>query len=138
MKSEQGGIGENQPKQEVPKSSAKPVGDSGAAKAFLGKGSKVVGQLNFDGSAEIEGELEGEIVSQAQLVIGRSAKVKAKIHGQEVIVLGTVEGDIHAAKRLSLKQPARITGNISAPVLSVEEGVMFQGNCRMDGTEQKK
>ena len=66
-------------------------------------------------------------------MVGKTAVVKAKIVGQEIVVFGTVQGDIQAAKRLVLKQPAQVSGNISAPTLSIEEGVMFQGSCRMDG-----
>ena len=115
----------------------KAQGDSGA-KTYLSKGSKIAGQINFDGPAEIDGELEGEVHSKAQLIIGRSAVVKAKILGQDVLVMGTVRGDIQAAVRLALKQPAEVVGNISAPILSIEEGVLFQGNCRMEAKPEQQ
>lgn len=99
--------------------------------AFLGQGSKVVGTLNFSGPVELDGFVEGELHSQDKLVIGESAVVNAKVNGSEVLVKGTVNGDITASKRLILQRPAKITGNISSASLSIEEGVIFEGQCSM-------
>ncbi len=99
--------------------------------AFLGKGSKVVGTLTFSGPVELDGYVEGEIISQDRLTIGESAVINARITGAEVLVKGTVNGDISASKRLSLRRPARIVGNISTTSLSIEEGVIFEGKSTM-------
>ena len=105
----------------------------GVTKAYLSKGTKITGKICFDGPAEIDGQIEGDLASQSLLTIGKTATVKAGITGHEVVVFGTVQGDIKASKRLALKQPAQVVGNISAPLISIEEGVAFQGNCRMEG-----
>jgi cytoskeletal protein CcmA (bactofilin family) len=103
----------------------------GKLEAFIGKGSKIVGNLNFTGPVEINGTVEGEIHAQDRITVGESAIVNAKIVGGEVVVLGTVNGDIVASKRLSLKKPAKILGNITSSNLSIEEGVVFEGKCVM-------
>jgi cytoskeletal protein CcmA (bactofilin family) len=99
--------------------------------AFLGRGSKVVGTLNFGGPADLDGHVEGEINARERLTIGEGATINAKINGTEIVVKGNVNGDIVATKRLSLKKPARVTGNLSAATLSIEEGVVFEGKCAM-------
>jgi cytoskeletal protein CcmA (bactofilin family) len=104
---------------------------AGRADAFLGQGSRVTGTLSFTGPVEIDGHVEGEINSKETLTIGKSAIVNARISGAEILVHGTVTGDIIASRRLVLKKPARVTGNIAAPSLSVEEGVLFEGKCAM-------
>lgn len=109
---------------------------AGNVDAFLGKGSKAVGTLTFSGPAEIDGEIEGEIHSKDRLSIGESANVKAKILGAEVIIRGTVSGDVAASRSLVLKRPAKVTGNIQAPNLSIEEGVIFEGKCTMLNAQQ--
>ena len=120
------------------------VGSPGTAagtkspEAFLGKGCKVVGTLTFTGPVEIEGSVEGEIIAQDRLTIGESAAIKGKVSGTEVTVKGEVNGDITASKKLSLRKPARITGNIASAILSVEEGVSFEGKCSMNITGQKE
>lgn len=99
--------------------------------AFLGQGSKITGNISFSGPAELNGQVEGELKSTDRLVIGESAIVNAKVEGVEVVVKGTVNGDISASQKLSLKKPARVTGNISSSNLSIEEGVIFEGRCSM-------
>ena len=101
-----------------------------AASAFLGPGSKITGTIKLDSTGRIEGEVEGEIHAR-DLVIGESAVVKAQIHGATVVVHGTVTGDIHATSRLEIRRPAKVKGNISSPVLVIEEGASFEGKCSM-------
>lgn len=109
----------------------------GNVDAFLGKGSKAVGALTFAGPAEIDGDVEGEIHSKDKLTVGESANVKAKILGADIVVRGTVAGDIVASRSLVLKRPARVLGNIQAPNLSIEEGVIFEGKCSMSGAQNQ-
>lgn len=99
--------------------------------AFLGKGTKVVGALHFSGPVEIDGEVEGEIHAKDKVTIGENAVLRAKIFGSEIIIRGTVQGEVVATKSLSLKKPAKILGNIASPALAIEEGVMFEGKCSM-------
>lgn len=115
---------------------------NGNTDAFLGKGSKVVGTLTFTGPAEIDGQIEGEINAGERLTIGEAAVVNAKVNGVEVIIRGTVNGDVVASKRLIIKKPAKITGNLATPNLTIEEGVVFEGKCQMsvppNGSEKRK
>lgn len=102
--------------------------------AFLGNGSKIMGQLAFSGPVEIDGNVEGEIVAQDKLTIGEAASIKGTIHGSEILIKGTVQGDIVASKKLVIKRPAKILGNISTPSLTIEEGVTFDGKCSMSSS----
>jgi len=104
----------------------------GRPEAFLGKGCKIVGTLTFAGPVEVEGNVEGEIIAQDRLIVGESAVIKGKITGGEIVIKGEIQGDIVATKRLNLKRPARIIGNITAAVLSIDEGVVFEGKCQMN------
>ena len=107
----------------------------GATSAFLGKGTKIVGKLNFEGSVRIEGQIEGEIAAQDTLTIGESAVVKAKVTGTSVIVHGQVTGDIQARTRLELRAPSKVVGNINSGSLVIHEGAVFEGQCSMSGAE---
>ena len=105
--------------------------------ASLFKGSRVTGQLNFQGPARIDGIVDGEIQCQGMLVIGAGAEVRAKITGQTVVVHGRVEGNVMAKERLELVAPARLYGNIVTPRLTIAEGVVFDGDCSMGTAKQK-
>lgn len=99
--------------------------------AHLGQGSRVEGKLSFEGSVRIDGQIDGEISAKDTVTIGDSAVVNAQIHANTVIVHGRVHGDIIARKRVELRAPARLIGNLSTPSLVIHEGVVFEGNCKM-------
>jgi cytoskeletal protein CcmA (bactofilin family) len=101
--------------------------------AHLGQGSRVEGKLTFDGSVRIDGQVEGEISAQDTVIIGEGAEVTAQIQANSVVVQGRVNGDIIARKRVELKAPATLVGNVNTPILVIHEGVVFEGNCTMGG-----
>ena len=105
--------------------------------ASLHKGSRVSGQLTFQGPARIDGSVEGEIQCHGKLTIGEGAEVRAKVSGQSVIIRGRVEGNVTATEKIELFAPARLYGNISTPRLIITEGVVFDGDCSMGVAKQK-
>ena len=72
--------------------------------AYIGPGTKISGKLHFDGPATIEGEVEGEIVSQASLTIGQQATVKGKISAASILVHGKVTADVQTEKKLEIRR----------------------------------
>lgn len=104
---------------------------------YLYKGSRVSGHLSFQGSAAIDGAVDGDIQCQGTLTIGESAEVKAKITAQAVIVRGKVEGNVSAKEKIELIAPARLIGNIETSRLIITEGVLFEGDCSMGVAKQK-
>ena len=108
---------------------------AGGTSAFLGKGTRIVGKLTFEGTVRIEGQVEGEIAGQDTLTIGEGAVVKAKIIGTSIIVHGHVTGDITAKTRLELRAPSKVVGNLNTPNLVIQEGAIFEGQCAMGGAE---
>jgi len=111
--------------------------EGGEPNAYLGKGSKVAGKLNFDGTVRVDGQVEGEIACQDTLIIGESAVVTAQISGSTVIIKGKVTGDINARTRVEIRAPGKLYGNIVTPSLIILEGVVFEGHCSMGGTESR-
>lgn len=105
--------------------------------AYLYKGSRVSGQLSFQGPVRIDGTVDGEIQCQGTLTIGESADIRAKISGQVVILRGKVEGNVTAKEKVELVAPARLIGNVDTPRLLITEGVVFDGNCAMGLAKQK-
>lgn len=99
--------------------------------AFIDEGSEIEGKYTFDGTAVLNGKFRGEIVSSDTLIIGDQGTVEATIQAGVVIVTGEVVGNLLATQRVELKGTARVFGDVEAPVLLIEEGVLFEGSCRM-------
>jgi cytoskeletal protein CcmA (bactofilin family) len=104
---------------------------------YLYKGSRVTGQLTFQGSARVEGSVDGEIQCHGTLTIGERAEVRAKISGEVVVIRGRVEGNVVAKEKVELIAPARVFGDIDTPRLIITEGVVFDGDCSMGLARQK-
>src|SRR3954463_2755775 len=100
---------------------------AGEVHTLLGKGSEFEGKLTFEGQVRIDGKFSGQIFTKDTLVIGDGARVNAEINAGTVIVNGVVEGNIRATQIIELHQPGRVKGNIEAPSLSMDKGVIFEG-----------
>ena len=105
----------------------------GEINTLLGPGSFFDGKLTFEGTVRIDGKLAGEIFSNDVLVIGEGAEVTAEIDVGVLIVEGNVNGNIRGKRAVELHAPARVRGNIETPSLFIDKGVVFEGQCRMEG-----
>ena len=99
--------------------------------AFLGKDTEFEGKFSFTGAVRIDGKFSGEIESSGTLIVGESATITAQIHVADMIISGEVNGDIFAENKIEINVPGKLFGNIQTPRLVIEEGVIFEGNCKM-------
>lgn len=83
----------------------------------------------------INGSFEGKLDTRGVLAVGESAKIKANITGDKIIVAGKVTGNITAFASLTLASHAVVHGNIHTPVLSVLEGAVLDGQVHMTAGE---
>lgn len=104
--------------------------------AFLGKNTEFDGKLSFSGSVRVDGRFEGEIVGEGTLIIGESATLQADIRVSHLIVSGEVSGNLFAGERIEIRAPGKVFGNIHSPIVVMEEGVIFDGQCHMPGAEK--
>ena len=99
---------------------------------LLGIGTTIEGTLEFKNTIRLDGTVNGKIISEkGTVIIGERAVVDATVLVRTAIIKGTVNGQIQATERVDIYPPAKITGNIQAPVVSIETGVFFNGNCSM-------
>ena len=109
----------------------------GEITTLLGRGAAFEGKLTFDGTVRIDGRFKGEVFSDDVLVIGEGAHVEAEIDIGEVIVQGTVVGNIKAKRSIEIHAPGRVKGDLHTPALQIDKGVMFEGRCFMDAATQQ-
>ncbi len=110
----------------------------GEINAFLGKGTDFNGKLTFEGTVRLDGKFSGEIFSPGILIIGDSAVVNADMNVNTLILSGELKGNIEAKTRVEIHAPGKLYGNIKSPVLVIDEGVIFEGNCVMAKAESSK
>ena len=103
----------------------------GGIGAFLDEETEIEGKYACAGTVMLNGKLRGEINAKDTLIIGSSASVHAIVQAGSLIVHGEIVGNVTAARRVELKSGARVTGDIEAPVIVMEEGVLLEGQCHM-------
>jgi cytoskeletal protein CcmA (bactofilin family) len=96
----------------------------------LGKGSVVEGTVSFDGSARIDGQVDGDITATGTLILGAAAVITARLQAASVIIAGEVRGDITATERITMERSARVLGNLESSALAIEKGARFEGHVR--------
>ena len=99
--------------------------------AFIDEGSEIEGKYTFSGTVVLNGKFQGEIASTDTLIIGEKGVVNATIRAGSVLISGEVVGNVLATERVELRGNARVFGDLDAPVVMIEEGVLFEGHCRM-------
>lgn len=105
----------------------------GEINTLLGRGSEFEGKLTFEGTVRIDGTLKGEVFSDDVLVVGEGAILEAEVDIGEIIIQGTVRGNIRAKRSVEILAPGRVSGDITTPSLQIDKGVVFEGRCHMEG-----
>ncbi len=96
--------------------------------ASIGKSVQIRGEVRGSEDLLVEGTVEGTITLQeSRLTVGPQARVQADIAARDVVLVGTVIGNIIASGRVELRGGAHLTGDIQASRLSIEENAVFSG-----------
>jgi cytoskeletal protein CcmA (bactofilin family) len=106
--------------------------------AFLGKETVFEGKMTFEGVFRLDGKFEGEIFESGTLIVGETAVVKGKIGVNTLVINGLVEGEIHSKGRVEIHSTGKLYGNLSTPIITIAEGGIFEGNCKMEGKPLKE
>lgn len=120
------------------KGSAKPSPGHEEITAFLGKETAFEGKMTFEGIFRLEGKFEGEIFESGTLIVAETATVKGKIGINTIIINGLVEGDVYAKARVEIHSSGKVYGNLFTPILTINEGGILEGHCKMEGMLEQK
>jgi cytoskeletal protein CcmA (bactofilin family) len=99
----------------------------------IGPSISIQGELSCTDSLRVDGHVQGQIVlREAELTIGRSARVDADVRAHRVLILGTLNGNVTATERIELGASANVTGGLSANNVVIVDGAQFCGRVDMD------
>jgi cytoskeletal protein CcmA (bactofilin family) len=116
-----------------PASSWRAPSSSSTDMSVVGPSLVIKGELEAGEDLLIEGRVEGTIKHTAeQLLIGQSGILKADIRARNVVIEGEVEGDIYGSESVSIRETAKVRGNVFTPKVSISEGAHFKGGVDMD------
>ena len=94
----------------------------------IGKSVEIRGEVRGSEDLIVDGRVQGTItLNESRLTVGPTARVDANISARDIVILGTVNGDVHATGRVDLRKTGNLTGDIKANRLSIEENAIFSG-----------
>jgi len=94
---------------------------------YLAEDCKIIGSINSNGNITVDGQVEGTIQSKGDIVIGKTAKVKADIQAKNVSVKGEVHGNISVQNLLEINLTGVVYGDIKTKLVKIEQGAKFIG-----------
>lgn len=106
-------------------------------KAIIGPSMHIKGEIRSDEELLVDGEVEGIVESGSLLTIGRNGKVRANIRAREVIIFGSVKGNIDAIERLAIRDQGSLVGDIKTATISIDDGAYFKGSIDINRAEPK-
>lgn len=109
-----------------------PYDTAGERRSIIPPSLKFKGELSADEDLLIQGQIEGTIKHTQRVTVGKTGKVKATISAQVIKIEGTVWGDLHAERSVSVEDSGNLRGNIHAPSVCLVEGSRFNGVVDMD------
>jgi cytoskeletal protein CcmA (bactofilin family) len=104
-------------------------------RTFFSAGTRIEGTLVLEGEVKLQGQVKGKVSGSGVVTVGEQATIEADIDAPTVVVHGNVKGEVHATERLELHRSARVRGKIRAPRVRIDEGAVFEGECRMGPAE---
>ena len=106
---------------------------SQASTSRIGRGVLVRGTIRGDGDMTIEGRLEGQVEISGELEIAESARVRASVAADRVVVQGAVAGDVRGSAAIVLEDGARVVGDLEAPSVGIRPGGLLRGYVSTSG-----
>ncbi len=103
------------------------------AETIIGAGVRVEGTFNAVGNVVVKGELIGSMETQSDVYLMEGGVIEANIKASNAIIAGRVKGNLKVEEKIELNSTARLSGDINCQSLSIEEGAVLHGRCKVGG-----
>jgi cytoskeletal protein CcmA (bactofilin family) len=107
--------------------------DDAFINSMIGEGTRLRGDLDLNGLLRIDGDFSGTIRTKGKVLVGRNGRAECTVYAGTVVVGGIVRGNLFATERIVVLSTGMVIGNINTPRLIVEEGVLLNGTCTVEG-----
>jgi cytoskeletal protein CcmA (bactofilin family) len=112
---------------------SRPIPATSAGSARIGPSVQVKGEINGSEDLEIHGSVEGTVtLEERRLTIGPTAKVSADLSAREIVIYGSVKGNLKAKDRIEIKKDGSVVGDLSTARIMIEDGAYFKGSIEIE------
>jgi cytoskeletal protein CcmA (bactofilin family) len=97
----------------------------------------IKGEIRAREELLVDGEVEGLLESQALLTVGPNGKVRANIKAREVVIYGSVRGNVEVTEKIAIREQGSLIGDIKSAGISIDDGAYFKGSIDIMRPEPK-
>lgn len=107
--------------------------------ATIGRSLVIKGEVSGSEPLYVDGHIEGSLhFPESRVTIGRNGSVTADIEAKELVIMGTVKGNVECSDRLDIRSEGSLTGEVVTQRISVEDGALMKGGVQVRAAEPKK
>ncbi len=99
--------------------------------SILGSGSDLQGNFNAEGSARVDGIVNGDVKVTGTLIVGSTGKICGNVEAEAVIIGGEVHGNIFAPQMAELTEKAKVTGDVTTKDIEIDDAAVLLGRCNV-------
>lgn len=96
---------------------------------LVGQGSSFKGDVTVTGFFRVDGDFTGSVQTEGRILVSASGRIKGNLAGRDIVVAGVVKGNLYATERVTLLSTALVVGNVYAPRVQMDQGVLIEGYC---------
>lgn len=98
---------------------------------YIAPSTKIVGTISGQGAYVFCGTVEGDCDINGPLTLAEGGRWKGMMKATDIVVAGTVEGDVIAKQRVEIAGTARVTGSLAGHSIAVAEGAVIEGDIKV-------
>lgn len=96
---------------------------------IIGNGTKIVGDLNINGFVRIDGDIDGNLETEGNVIIGDKARIRGNLKAKSAIIGGIVLGDIISVEGIKILSSAAVVGDIISKKVQIDDKATVHGHC---------
>jgi len=96
--------------------------------AVIGPSMRIKGEIHAREELLVDGDVEGVMESESLLTVGANGKVRANIRAREVVIYGSVHGNVEVTGKIAIREQGSLIGNIKSAGISIDDGAYFKGS----------
>jgi cytoskeletal protein CcmA (bactofilin family) len=107
------------------------ITDDAFINSIIGEGTRIKGEFDLNGLLRIDGDFSGVIRTKGKVLVGKNGRAECTLNAGTVVIGGVFRGEIVSTEKVIILSTGLVIGTITTPRLVIEEGVIFNGSCRV-------
>jgi cytoskeletal protein CcmA (bactofilin family) len=116
---------------------ALPPSRAAASTATIGPAMRIKGEIHAREELLVDGDVEGILESESLLTVGPNGKVRANIKAREVVIFGSVHGNVEVSGKIAIRGQGSLIGNIKSAGIGIDDGAYFKGSIDITRPDPK-